>query len=491
MDSSVLFDNFIAKSGADREITGLSIDSRKVDPGDAFFCLPGSVHDGHEFIGRSVESGAVCIVYSKDLSAEEMPGAASGGVLYIRVKDTVEALNLAAKKFFGSPSEKLFMYGVTGTNGKSTIASVLHWIKGSETPCGYIGTISIEYGNVCTEPDLTTPNPIFLQKTLSDMVKSGMKACALEVSSQGLAQHRVDGIDFDAVIFTNLTHDHLDYHKTMDAYFDAKSLLFSERVKPDGVSVLNIDEPRYEQLKACSRARTVSYGVERECDYRAQNIELLPQQTKFDLLHNGKTYKVETNLLAMYNVYNLLASIAALAETGSDIEKVIAAARDLPQVKGRLEQISLGQDFHVIVDYAHTPDGMYKIMDFGRKAAGNHKLIVVFGSAGLRDKAKRRTFGEITDKYCDYIVVTEEDPRTESAVTIGQEIISGIKNTPHTFIEDRESAIRYAIGIAHKGDTVMILGKGDEKYCDREHGHVFYKGDNVIAAEVLRGLQKS
>lgn len=487
MRSDELFENFISKSGADKEITGLASDSRKVKRGDAYFCLPGSAHDGHEFIGDSVSRGAVCIVFSLELSPDEMPGADTGDVLYVRVENTFDALNSAARTFFGAPAEKLYMFGVTGTNGKSTITNLIRDMCGDRMPCGYIGTISIDYGCVHTAPDLTTPDPLFLEKTLDDMVSAGMKACALEVSSQGIANHRVDAIRFDVAVFTNLTYDHLDYHKTMDEYFACKARLFSEFVKPDGVSILNADDARYAQLKEISRARTVSYGIDNECDYRAANIVLRPDGTEFDLIRGGVTYRIVTNLIAKFNVYNLLAAIAALCESGADIGEVIRSAGDLPQVRGRLEQIDEGQGFHVIADFAHTPDGIEKMMQFGREMIGaGHKLIVLTGSAGKRDKAKRRVFGELADKYCDFAVITEDDPRDEDAEEIGREIISGIANVPYKFILDRETAIRYAIELAGTGDMVLLLGKGDEKYIYRENGRAPYKGDDTIAREALR-----
>ena len=205
------------KNAPTTNVTGLCFDSRKVQPGNVYFCLPGMTHDGHEFIKQAVDNGAICVVHSKELAPSQMPV----GAIYIRVADVVDAMNQAARIFYSKPSDKMLMYGITGTNGKSTIANVIRNIRNKKEPTGYIGTIAIEYGNIRLQPDLTTPDALFLQEKLSDMVRHGMKACALEVSSHGLAQRRVDGINFDVAIFTNLTYDHLDYHGTMESYFEA------------------------------------------------------------------------------------------------------------------------------------------------------------------------------------------------------------------------------------------------------------------------------
>lgn len=461
-------------------VTGLCFDSRKVKPGDIYFCLPGLTYDGHDFIDDAISHGALCIVHAKEIE-EKKPG-----VIYIKVQNVNDAMNQCARLFYGRPSDKMLMFGVTGTNGKSTIANIIRSIMNTIEPCGYIGTIAIEYGDIKLSPDLTTPDALFLQSKLNDMVNAGMKACALEVSSHGLAQGRVDGINFNVAIFTNFTYDHLDFHGTLENYFEAKSLLFKERVMSEGVSVLNIDDSKYEALKAISKARVVSYGIEKEADYRAINIQMDNTSTHFDLIHHGKSYSVMTNLVAKYNIYNLLASIAALHEAGIPLEKILPQCTHIPQVEGRLEQIREGQNFNVVVDFAHTPDGMEKMMEFGRSITKeNGELIAVFGSAGKRDAAKRKVFGELADQYCDLIILTEDDPRDEDPKEIADQIKSGIKETTNIFIEDRYEAIRQAIESAKEGDTILILGKGDESFIYREHGRAPYIGDNVAAKECI------
>ena len=462
-------------------ITGLSFDSRTVRPGNIFFCLPGLTNDGHDFIDSAIKNGAVCIVHSKEL-LNMAPGA-----VYIRVEDVNDAMNKVARIFYARPSDKMKMYGVTGTNGKSTITNIIRDIINDKTPCGYIGTIAIKYGDIELQPNLTTPDALFLQSKLADMVRCGMKACALEVSSHGLAQHRVDGISFDCAIFTNLTYDHLDFHGTMENYFEAKTLLFKNLVKEDGVSVINKDDEKYGALKDCSKARVISYAINSEADYRAINIKMSSQGTQFDLVYSGHMYSVKTNLVGNFNVYNLLAAIAALNETGYDLEKIIEKCAHIAQVEGRMERIDCGQPYNVIVDFAHTPDGMEKMMQFGRSVTmPGHRLIAVFGSAGKRDVHKRKVFGELADKYCDYIIVTEDDPRDEDPKEIAEQIKSGIQNTPHVFVQDRYEAIHQAISSAQEGDTVLLLGKGDESFIYRENGRAPWVGDNVAAKECIQ-----
>ncbi|HAM31361.1 MAG TPA: UDP-N-acetylmuramoyl-L-alanyl-D-glutamate--2,6-diaminopimelate ligase [Erysipelotrichaceae bacterium] len=462
-------------------VTGLCFDSRKVKKGNVYFCLPGLTYDGHDFIDSAIENGAICIVHSRPVTNKR------DGVIYIRVADVNEAMNQCARIFFGKPSDKMTMYGITGTNGKSTIANVIRSILDPLEPTGYIGTIAIEYGDVKLMPDLTTPDALFLQSRLNDMVNAGMKACALEVSSHGLAQGRVNGINFDVAIFTNFTYDHLDFHGTLENYFDAKTILFKDRVKPEGVCILNRDDPKYKELAPLCAARVVTYGIENEADYRAIHIEMTNEASHFDLIHNGQSYPVMTNLVATYNIYNLLAVIAALHETGIDLDKIIASCKAIPQVQGRLEQIDEGQDFNVIVDFAHTPDGMEKVMEFGcsiTKEGGN--VIAVFGSAGKRDAAKRKVFGELADKYCDFVILTEDDPRDEDPKEIADQIKEGIKETTNIFIEDRYEAIRQAVETAKAGDTILLLGKGDEVFIYRENGRAPWIGDHVAVRECIK-----
>ncbi len=462
----------------DLEIKGLCIDSRKARQGDLFFCLKGLASDGHRFAEMACEKGAVAVVHSDEVVRSE-------GAVYIRVEDVNEELNRICDLFFDHPSHKMTVFGVTGTNGKTTTTSIISDVY--HKPCGYMGTIAVRYGSVSRIPNLTTPDALEIHGNLKEMVDHGMEAVAMEVSSHGLAMRRTDSVDFDAAVFTNLTYDHLDYHKTMEQYFEAKKLLFS-RMKPDGVAVLNADDVSFEELAACASCRCVSYGIDRDADYRAENVRLSVRSSSFELVYKGRRYQVETNLSAKYNLYNLLGAMAAMHETGMTIEEMLPKLSHISQIDGRMEILDEGQDFTVIVDYAHTPDGFEKVFEYA-KATTEGKIYSVFGCAGKRDKVKRRVLGQIAGKYCHRVYVTEEDPRDETAEEIGAMILSGMEEGKGVMIPDRYEAVKAAIERAETGDCVLILGKGDEPYMYYEDGRHPWMGDNQAAQKVLREMK--
>ncbi len=464
----------------DMKITGIASDSRQVKKGDLYFCLEGLQNDGHAYIEQAIEKGAVAIVHRKDL--ERM----KDGIAYIKVGDVNHTLNIIASKFYGYPSRKLTMFGITGTNGKSSVASIITDTYSHFAPCGYIGTIAIRYGEHCFPPSLTTPDPICIHQTLSDMVDDGMKACALEVSSHGLELGRVRSVDFDVAIFTNLTYDHLDFHGTFDHYFAAKKKLF-HMLKDSGVAILNADDPCFAELQKECHTRIVTYGIQKEADYRADDIHIGTQGSTFTLYHHEKAYPVTTNLVALYNIYNLMAAVAGICESGIALEDILPHINHLRQIEGRMERIDEGQPFTVIVDFAHTPDGLEKVFEYASDITESDRSIIsVFGSAGKRDTKKRKVFGEIASRYCDLIILTEDDPRDEDAREIANEIKSGIQDTKNIYIENRYDAIRQAIESANVGDTILILGKGDEVFMYREDGREPWLGDHVAACHCIR-----
>ena len=464
----------------DIEIKSLMADSRKKRPDAIFFCVKGMMFDGHKFIDQAIDNGAKVIIYSDPISHMR------DDITYIRVKDVVQAFNKVADAFYGYPSHKLLMFGVTGTNGKSSISCMIRDILNEFQPTGYIGTISIEYGNVKLPPLLTTPNIDDLHGILRDMIDAGMKACSLEASSIGIEQGRVDSIDFDVAMFTNLTHDHLDYHGTMANYFNAKKKLF-DHLKEDAIAVTNVDDPYGLKIVEDCPCKVVTYGIDHDADYRATNIQLLKDRTKFTLKVSNMEYEVETNLVAKFNVYNLLAVIASLNMKGLPISDMLPHLRKLSQIEGRMQRISDGQPFNILIDFAHTPDGIEKVCQYAAAITPKGKrIIAITGSAGKRDVIKRPIFGKILDKYCDMIIITEDDPRDEDPHQIAEEIASGIEKTNYVMILDRFTAIREAIELADVNDTIIILGKGDEKFIYREFGRVPYEGDDTITHEVLK-----
>ncbi len=477
---STLFQN-----APDIEIKSLMSDSRKKRPNSIFFCMKGMMFDGHRFISQAIENGAIVIVHS------EMIDKTDPNVTYVKVKNVTQAYNSVANAFYGFPSKKLKMFGVTGTNGKSSVTTLIKNLYNDINLTGYIGTISIEYGNVKLPPMLTTPEIDDLHGILRDMVNAGVKACALEVSSIGIEQGRVNSIDFDIGIFTNLTHDHLDYHGTMENYFQSKKLFF-DNMKPSGIVITNVDDPYGLDIVSNTLSKVCTYGINNKADYQATNIQILKDKTIFTLRCFDEEYKVETNLVAMFNIYNLLAAIAALHTQGVDIVELLPKLTKIKQIEGRMERIDVGQNFNVIVDFAHTPDGITKVCEYATKITpkGN-RIISVFGSAGKRDVKKRKIFGEIADKYCDMIILTEDDPRNESIHDIACEIASGISKTNYIIIEDRYYAISQAIELAEENDTILLLGKGDEQFIYREFGSEYYMGDDRIAREVIKNRLNS
>lgn len=461
------------------EIESLMADSRLKRPNSIFFCEKGMQFDGHRFVDQAIVNGAKVIVHSDEIPYN------NNDVTYIRVKDVNSVFNRVADAFYGYPSHQLLMFGVTGTNGKSSIARIIRDVLDGIMPCGYIGTIGIQYGNVQLPPLLTTPNIDDLHHILRNMVDSKMKACSLEASSIGIEQGRVDAIDFDACIYTNLTHDHLDYHGTMENYFEAKKKIF-DSLKEEAVAVINIDDPYALRMVEDAKCHVVTYGMNENADYCITNYSLYKDRTVFTLRCNGLEYELETNLVAKFNIYNLVGAIACLNMKGITIETMMPTIKHISQIEGRMERIDLGQPFNVVIDYAHTPDGIEQLCRYAAAITPKDKRIIsVNGSAGKRDRAKRPEFGRILDHYADMIILTEEDPRNENPIEICEEIATGIHDKPYVIIEGRYDAIRQAVEIADEGDTIIIMGKGDERYIAREFGREPYEGDDAIAKEVL------
>lgn len=466
------------KDAPEVEATGVALDSRKVEKGNIFFCIKGLTTDGHRFAAMAREKGAACIVHSDPV--EEMDGT-----VYVQVPDTLIELNRVCDLFYGRPSSKLEVFSVTGTDGKSTTTNIIRDVY--HKPCGYMGTIAVRYGDFSRPANLTTPDPVELHSTLKEMVDHGMEAVSIEVSSQGLDLHRTDTVDFDVAVFTKFSAEHLDYHKTMEQYFEAKKLLFRQ-MKPEGVAVLNVDDISFEELAECTACRYVTYGIEKDADYRAEDLDLYIGGTAFTLVHDGKRYPVRTNLCAKYNIYNLLGAIAAMHEMGMEIEDMLPRLEKISQVDGRMELIDKGQDFTVIVDYAHTPDGYVKFFDYVKKIADGNNIYAVFGCSGRRDKSNRKVRGHLAGGYCTTVFLTEEDPRDEKVEDISRMVLAGMEKGNGVMIEDRYEAIETAIRTAKTGDCVVILGKGDEQYLDYEDGKHFWMGDNVAAAKALEKI---
>lgn len=468
------------------KIDSLFTDSRKHVENGIFFCVKGLVNDGHKYVKDAISNGAVCIVYSDDLASYD------DQVYYLKVEDVLESLNNIAAAFYHYPSQNLEIFAVTGTNGKTTASSILKNILDKFKKTGYIGTINIEYDNKSIRTNHTTPDVLELQKVLADMVEAGVEAVAIEVSSHALEQKRVLALEVDYAMYTNLSHDHLDYHGNMDNYFLAKSKLFSSLLNK-AKGIVNIDDGYGSKMIDKCSTTTVTYAIDQSADYQAVDVEYFKDKTKFKLLYKNKSYDVETSLVAKFNIYNLLAVIAALSESGIEINDVISSLSHINQVDGRVEKIDLGQPFTTIIDYAHTPDSFDKILSYASEIKGDKRIITVFGSAGERDILKRKMLGEVANKYCDMIILTEDDPRKEDVREICEEIAQGIDKN-YIIIENRYDAIYQAVELANSEDVILILGKGNDQYMARYNGKEFYPGDGEVAKkaikEYLSGLQE-
>lgn len=477
----------IFNQAPDLEVKNLMSDSRKKTQMGLFFCLKGMVFDGHRFVNQAIDNGAIAVVHSDPIVEKKE------NITYIQVKDVLKTLNQVAHTFYQKPSTKMDVYGVTGTNGKSTVASLIHHFNRQSQRSGYIGTISIEFADEKRPALLTTPDIIDLHRTFYDMVNANVQSVALEVSSIGLDQHRVDTVAFDVGVFTNLTHDHLDYHGTMDNYFVSKAKLF-EQLPKEGFAIINMDDDYALKMINYTSANVVTFGVDNDADYMIEDIELTPRSSSFKIVEtiSNKEVEVHTNLVAKFNVLNLVAAMLAVSKKRNiALETLAKFTRDIPQIDGRMEVLESKCGFTTIVDFAHTPDGFIQCFEYAKSiTADDHRIICVFGSAGKRDTKKRSVLGEIANVYCDMIILTEEDQRNEDVHQICDQIKEGISDANYIVIEDRASAINQAITLANTSDTVLILGKGDETYLDKEFGKEYYKGDHVVAKEALHERYK-
>lgn len=446
---------------AARTVNGLSHDSRKVEPGDLFFALPGSRHDGSRHVEEAARRGAVAVVCERELS--------SHGLSVIRVPSARTAMAAAAAAFYGHPSRTLAVAGVTGTNGKSTTAWIIrHLCDAVGRPCGLIGTIRYELPGLSEPASRTTPESVDLQRMLAAMRDGGFRAASLEVSSHALVQERVGALEFDAAIFTNLTQDHLDYHGTMDGYFEAKARLFTglpAQGSKKARAVVNTDDRYGRRLldRIPKSVPVITFGQGSNCAFRASAVRFSPTGTTFQLDAKGRSYLVRTPLIGLFNVYNTLAALAAVSVMGVELRRAVAAAATIPQVPGRLERVPARRNFQAFVDYAHTPDALENVLRSLRQIAPA-RIITVFGCGGDRDRSKRPLMALAAEFLSDRVIVTSDNPRSEEPMEILREVEKGFRGASHEVYVDRESAIRRAVELAGPDDLILVAGKGHEDY---------------------------
>jgi UDP-N-acetylmuramoyl-L-alanyl-D-glutamate--2,6-diaminopimelate ligase len=470
----------IPYSGENPEITAIHNDNRLVEPGSLFICIKGHTVDGHDFAQSAVEKGAVAVLAERDLPLD---------VPVIIVKDTIRAMAVLADAFYGQPSHKLHLIGITGTNGKTTTSHLIEKIfsdAGQKT--GLIGTMYTKIGDETFETKNTTPESLVLQKTFKQMIDSGVETAVMEVSSHALVYGRVHGCDYNVAVFTNLTQDHLDYHKTMDEYRRAKSLLFSQlgntfRHDKPKFAVLNADDPASREYIQSTAAHVVTYGIDQPADIQAGNLKITANGTKFDLITPHGVEKISMQLIGKFSVYNVLASIAASLVSGISLPQIIKSIEEVKGVPGRFELVNAGQDFAVIVDYAHTPDSLENVLKTVKQFA-ERNIYVVVGCGGDRDRTKRPLMAQIACQYATHPIFTSDNPRSEDPLQIIRDMEEGVKGKQFKSIVDRREAISYAINKAEKGDVILIAGKGHETY-QIIGNEVFDFDDRLVAKEAI------
>ncbi len=461
-----------------REISGVQFDSRQVAPGNVFVALEGGSFDGHQFIPNAIQNGALAVVGTRDLRLDDVP--------YFRVADAREALAYISAAFCGYPARALTVIGVTGTDGKTTTVNLLYNILlAAGLKAGMISTVNAVIGDqeIDTGFHVTTPEAPTIQKLLRKMVDSGLTHVVLETTSHGLAQHRATACDYDIGVITNITHEHLDYHGDYAGYLGAKArLLTSLAATPvkNGreyrLAVLNRDDISYPHLQKiladprCAAVRQLTYGIGIENDLRGRDLQVAPDGIRFTLDWRGQSYEVISSLVGAYNMHNILAAVTAAA-AGLDLpmQAVLRGVRALGGVPGRMERIDLGQDFLAIVDFAHTPNALKVALETANCMKGNGRVIAVFGSAGLRDREKRRMMAATSIELADLTILTAEDPRTENLDDILAEMADeavqrgGLEGQNFFRVPDRGEAICKAVTLARPGDIVISCGKGHEQ----------------------------
>ncbi|MEX1219696.1 MAG: UDP-N-acetylmuramoyl-L-alanyl-D-glutamate--2,6-diaminopimelate ligase [Solirubrobacterales bacterium] len=464
---------------ADIEISGITCDSRRVEPGWLFFCVTGMESDGHDFAPAAVRSGAVALV------CERTTGLDAAEVI---VPDVRAAMAHVAAAFHGYPTRDLKVAGITGTNGKTTTAFLLHDVlEGAGIHSGLMGTVKQLVGGVEESAERTTPESVDLQAAFRRMEQAGDEACVIEVSSHALVLKRCDAIDFDLAIFTNLTQDHLDFHADMEDYFAAKRLLFT--FEPEA-SVVNIDDEYGRRL--ASEFDVVTYSAEgAAADYSASDIGFDAGGAEFSVESEHGTMNVKTGLPGRFNVANALAALAGAIELGVEPAEAVAALADAGRVPGRFEPVDEGQSFAVLVDYAHTPDSVENVLRAARDITPG-RLVVVVGAGGDRDRAKRPLMGQAGSELADHTIVTSDNPRSEQPEAIIGDILEGIEDRSQITVEvDRSDAIRLAVEMAEPGDTVVIAGKGHEQGQEFTEGRKIPFDDRDVARNHLRNLAVS
>lgn len=463
------------------EVRGIAYDSRKVEEGFLFFAFPGAKADGRVYARQALERGALAVV-----SELEKPADFDGP--WIMVAHGRRALAAAARRFHGNPDERLRLAGVTGTNGKTTSVYLIDaLLRHAGATTGMVGTIEYRVGGKVRPAVNTTPESLDLAKLFREVLDLGGTHCTMEVSSHALALGRVYGFDFHTAAFTNLTRDHLDLHKTMEAYFEAKCFLFEGAGgRPPRYAVVNADDEYGRKIRVPPETQLLTYGIDRACDLQAVNIQSGFQGLRFDVKHAGGKQRVESPMVGRINVYNLLTAFGVGLSYGLEPELVAAGLAACEAVPGRFERVDEGQPFLVVVDYAHTDDALRNTIAVAR-GLNPKRVITLFGCGGDRDREKRKLMGQAAGEASDLVVVTSDNPRSEDPLTIINDAMVGVGKTDvrHVVEPDREKAIRRAIEESAPGDIVLLAGKGHETYQEIKTGKIDFD-DREVSRRILR-----
>lgn len=466
-----------------REVSELVFDSRKVTENSLYIAMRGTVADGHSFIVSSIEKGATTVV------CEEFPETLAENVTYIKVKDSAKALGHLASNFYGNPSQKIKLIGVTGTNGKTSVSTLLFDVfKNLGYDSALLSTVEIRIGEEIIPATHTTPDVITINKILAEAVEKGCEFAFMEVSSHGIAQNRIEGLHFKVAGFTNLTHDHLDYHKTFEEYLKTKKRFFDE-LEDTAIAITNVDDKNGNVMLQNTKAKKKSYALKTMADYHGKLLEV--DFNGMLLNFNGKEFW--TTLTGKFNVYNLLLVFGIAAELGFEQDEILQAISKLKRVSGRFETFKSDGGIFFIVDYAHTPDALENILDsINDIRTKNERLITVFGCGGDRDHSKRPEMGNIATKKSTLAIITSDNPRTEDPGQIIKEIEAGVEPqnfSKYTSIPDRKEAIKMAIKFAEPKDIILVAGKGHENY-QEINGVKHHFDDKEVINELWKLMSK-
>ncbi len=443
---------------ANIKIKGLTCNSKEVKKDFLFVAIKGNKQNGNQYIKEAIEKNDRIIV-TQEKPKVKIPE----NVKLLIVKDCRKFIADAAAKFYNYPANKLKVVGITGTNGKTTITYLIEAIaKKCGRACAVIGTINYRFKGKTFVSKNTTPGPVQLQKLLSEMLGQRTKYCAMEVSSHALDQQRVSGINFRQAIFTNLTQDHLDYHKNLENYFLAKAKLFTN-LTPQSTVIINNDDKYSQRLKSKTKAKIITYGIEKKSTVMANDIKFGMYSTEFTLFAPRLNLKIKTNLVGCFNIYNILAAVSWALSEKINIKDIKSAIQSFKNVPGRLEKVTSKQGYSIFIDYAHTPDALFNVLSALRPLTSG-KIITVFGCGGERDKLKRPKMGKIVTELADYAIITNDNPRSENPAGIIKDIRAGIRKNNYQIIPDRFKAIKSGLNLVKKGDCLLIAGKGHENY---------------------------